>query len=109
MLERILLMFRQPITVSNLSFILPHKTCFEDFSTQVSYGDRIAIIGNNGSGKSTLLEILQETKKPTYGSIHKQNGIVFGYVPQQILTTESLSGGQRFQTALTHALSKSPD
>ncbi len=31
--------------------------CFEDFTTHIQYGDRIAIIGRNGSGKSTFYSL----------------------------------------------------
>ncbi|MCB1118601.1 MAG: ABC-F family ATP-binding cassette domain-containing protein [Chlamydiia bacterium] len=42
--------------VDSLSFELPHKTCFKDFSATVYADDRIALIGDNGSGKTTLLK-----------------------------------------------------
>lgn len=96
------------IQIHNLGISFSHKTCFEDFSTQVYYGSRIAIIGQNGSGKSTLLKILQNQFEPTSGSISISSNAIVGYVPQVINEFESLSGGQRFNEALTRALSLNP-
>ena len=98
-----------PLTLTQVGLTFPHKTCFTDFSTQIYQGARIAIIGRNGSGKSNLLEILQGLKTPSEGQIHIPSGITFGYVPQIIAGSENLSGGQRFNDALTKALIKTPD
>ncbi len=97
------------IHIKNLGISFPHKTCFEDFSTQIHYGSRIAIIGQNGSGKSTLLKTLQGQFEPSSGSIHTSDDVIFGYVPQVINDFESLSGGQRLNEALTQALSLNPN
>lgn len=40
------------------------------------------VLGPNGSGKSTLLKTILGLLKPVQGSIKSENGIVFGYVPQ---------------------------
>lgn len=89
------------IQIHNLTLSFPHKTCFEDFSVNLQYGSRIAIIGRNGSGKSTLLRMLKDIAA-------KQNMVV-GYVPQIIEDFDHLSGGQRFNKALTEAIALSPD
>lgn len=77
-------MIHKPIQIKNLSLLLPHKTCFDDFNAQISYGSRIAIIGRNGSGKTTLLKILYGTAEPTSGIIQRVDDTVFGFVPQII-------------------------
>jgi ATPase subunit of ABC transporter with duplicated ATPase domains len=87
------------IQLKNLSLSFPHKTCFEDFSTDIYDGNRIAIIGRNGSGKSSLLEMIKDIPAD----------INIGYVLQIIEDFDNLSGGQRFNKSLTKALSKSPD
>jgi ATPase subunit of ABC transporter with duplicated ATPase domains len=99
----------KPIQIKNLSLSFPHKICFEDFTTQVYFGSRIVIIGQNGCGKSTLLKILQGLFEPTSGDAEIPSGTVFGYVPQVIEYFDSLSGGQRFNEAMTKALSLDPD
>lgn len=90
----------KPIQLKNISLSFPHKVCFTDFSVQIPYGSRIAIIGRNGSGKSSLLRMLLK--------IVPQD-VRVGYVPQIVEDFESLSGGQRFNAVLTQALSIDPD
>jgi ATPase subunit of ABC transporter with duplicated ATPase domains len=81
---------------SSLSF--PHKTCFENFSAQLSFGDRVGIIGRNGSGKSSLLKMILE----------QNPDIATACVQQTIENFALLSGGERFNKALSQALSTCP-
>lgn len=90
-------MSHKPIILKHLSLIFPHKICFDDFSAEIPYGSRIALIGRNGSGKTSLLRMIKE-----------RVGEEAGYVPQIVEDFNSLSGGQRFNQALTQALSLSP-
>jgi ATPase subunit of ABC transporter with duplicated ATPase domains len=98
----------KPIQIKNLSLSFFHKTCFEDFTTQIMPGSRIAIIGRNGSGKTTLLKILLGEEEPTSGKVIKEHDLVIGFVPQIVESFDALSGGQRLNAALTKALSLDP-
>ncbi len=98
----------KPIQLINVGLSFLHKTCFENVNLQIQYGSKIAIIGRNGSGKSTLLKVLQGIVSPTSGAIKVPEDVVFGYVPQVVEQFEQISGGQRFNEALTEALSKNP-
>lgn len=102
-------MIHKPIQIKNLQLSFPHKTCFDDFTLQIPYGSRIAIIGRNGSGKTTLLKILNGMVEPTSGDIGRADDVVFGFVPQIIEDNDSLSGGQRLNAAVTQALSLEPN
>lgn len=102
-------MSHKPITCHNVGLSFPQKVCFEGLTTQIHYGSRIALMGQNGSGKTTLLKMLQGLVEPSQGEIFAPEGIVFGYVPQIVEEFDSLSGGQRFHKALTHALRLNPD
>lgn len=102
-------MMHKPILIQNLCFSLPHRTCFSDFSTVIQPGSRIALMGNNGSGKSVLLQMLQGQYEPTMGTIQIPRDLVLGVVPQVIVTDTALSGGERFNEALTAALVCAPD
>jgi len=93
-------MMHKPIQIKNLDLSFPHKTCFENFSCQIPYGSRIAIIGRNGSGKSSLLKMI--------ASLCGEDAVV-GYVPQVIIDHTDLSGGQRLNKAVTEALSLDPN
>jgi ATPase subunit of ABC transporter with duplicated ATPase domains len=98
-----------PIQIISLGVSFPDKVCFENFSTIVECGSRVAVIGRNGSGKSTLLKILMGTLEPSVGSVRVPRNVIRGYVPQVIENFGSLSGGQRFQRALTEALCQNPN
>jgi ATPase subunit of ABC transporter with duplicated ATPase domains len=93
----------------NVGLSFPQKVCFEGLTAQIHPGDRIAIIGQNGSGKTTLLNMLRGLTEPTQGNILYSDDICFGTVPQVIESFDSLSGGQRFNKALTQALSTNPE
>ncbi|MCD6045817.1 MAG: hypothetical protein K0R48_980 [Gammaproteobacteria bacterium] len=99
----------KPIQIKDLSLSFPHKTCFDHFSTQIHYGNRIAIIGRNGNGKSTLLKILMGKFAGATGDVLIPKDVNFGYVPQIIMDFDSFSGGQRLHKALTQALNTDPN
>ena len=99
----------KPIQLNDVSLSFPHKICFEAFNAQIHYGDRIAIIGRNGSGKSTLLKMLQGIAEPSDGQILMPEDAVISYVPQSIEASNPASGGERFNQALTKALSRDPN
>lgn len=90
-------MRHHPIFLNNISVVYPSKTCFQDFSATVYAGDRIALIGRNGSGKTSLMKILADTPD-----------VSTAFVPQ-LIECEGLSGGQRFNAALSEALALHPD
>lgn len=99
----------KPIQIKNISLSFPHKTCFDDFSATIFSGNRIAIIGRNGSGKTTLLKMLGGKTIPTTGDIVIPADVIIGYVPQIIEDYHDASGGERFNAALTAALSIAPN
>jgi ATPase subunit of ABC transporter with duplicated ATPase domains len=101
--------YHDPIQIKNLNLILPHKICFENFSTQVHHGDRIAIIGRNGIGKSVMLKAIQNKFDLIEGEIITSDSVSIGYIPQTVDRFEDLSGGQRFNKALTETLSSNPN
>jgi len=102
-------MIHKPIKLHNISLQFPHKTCFEDFSAEIPYGSRIAIIGRNGSGKSTLLQVIAGLSSIHEGLLETPPGMVVGYVPQIPEGFDALSGSQRFNASLSEALSTDPD
>lgn len=93
-------MMHKPIQIKDFNLSFPHKTCFENFSCQIPYGSRIAIIGRNGSGKSSLVKMI---------AAMCDEDVVVGYVPQVIADHANLSGGQRLNKAVTEALSLDPN
>ncbi|MDR3256062.1 MAG: ATP-binding cassette domain-containing protein [Endomicrobium sp.] len=100
---------QKPIFLNHISLYFPNKICFEDFSAQIQFGNRVAIIGNNGVGKSSLLKIIKGDLPASEGEIQNNKDISFGYIPQLVYEYENLSGGEKFNKALSAALSNHPD
>ncbi|WP_338621107.1 ATP-binding cassette domain-containing protein [Paludibacterium sp. THUN1379] len=92
-----------------LSLVFPHKTCFSEFSGQLDWGCRIAIVGDNGSGKSSLLRMLAGLQSPSEGRLQMEPLLRLGHVPQVLDGDLKLSGGQRVNQALSQALAEQPD
>ncbi len=102
-------MSHKPIIIKNLSYILPHKICFADFSAHIGGGDKIAIIGKNGSGKSSLLKIIQGLLEPSDGTVIRSNDVEFGYLPQALDNLKALSGAERINKRLSEIIAKQPN
>jgi ATPase subunit of ABC transporter with duplicated ATPase domains len=99
----------KPLRIEKLALSFPGKELFEDFSAVVQPGARISVIGRNGSGKSCILKLIAGLMEPCEGRIIKDKDAVVAFVPQTIVAYGDLSGGQRFNKALTAALAQNPD
>lgn len=102
-------MTHKPIQFEELGLFFPHKTCFREFSGQIHFGERIAIIGRNGSGKSTLLKRLNGLVPLCEGEIRLPEQLRVGYLPQIVTDFTELSGGQRLNHLLTKILTSEPN
>ena len=76
------------------------KTILDGVSLAVKPSDRIALIGENGSGKSTLLRIASGALEPTAGEVHRQKGMLVGYLPQSGLAHQGQNLWEEMLTAL---------
>ncbi|RTK94885.1 MAG: ABC-F family ATP-binding cassette domain-containing protein [Neisseriaceae bacterium] len=101
-------LMHSPIKISDLSLSANKKELFSNFSFSIQSGQKIAIIGNNGSGKSLLLKLLADHDSYPY-EIRSGGDLLIGYVPRLVSENESCSGGERFNKALSRALSVYPD
>ncbi len=57
---------------------------FKNFNLKISYGEKIAIVGNNGAGKTTLIKLLCGLYKPTEGKI-LLDGVDLQSIPRSVL------------------------
>jgi ATPase subunit of ABC transporter with duplicated ATPase domains len=96
------------IHLHQISHCYGQKTCLNPFSATIYHGQKIALIGQNGCGKSTLLNIIRGEIQPTEGVVARNQDIIIGSVAQIITDFGDLSGGERFNKALSQALATQP-
>ncbi len=72
------------LQIEQLSKAFAADILFDPFSSQVSRGDRIALIGDNGVGKSTLLKIIADLEPPSTGAVRLIGDVRTGYLSQTI-------------------------
>ncbi len=70
------------LKVKDLNIELDGEKIIENLSFEVGEGDFLVILGPNGAGKTVLLKALLNIL-PYKGTIHWQEGIKIGYVPQR--------------------------
>ena len=66
----------------NVSFARGNRPIVKDFTTTITRGDRVGLIGPNGSGKTTLLRLLLGELPPDSGSIRLGTGLEVAYFDQ---------------------------
>ena len=74
------------------------KVLFESLDWLITPHDRVGLVGANGTGKTTLLKVLAGMDGLDSGTITRQRGTDFGYLPQDGL---SLSGRSVFAECLS--------
>ena len=65
----------------------------------INKGDKIGLVGKNGAGKSTLLNLLSENIKPNDGSVSMPNGLILGYLTQDLDFKDGKTIVEEAQTA----------
>ena len=70
------------IQAEGISYAYENQLLFQNFSTEISRGDRIGIVGANGCGKTTLLKILLGELTPQTGSVRLGTNLQIAYFDQ---------------------------
>jgi ATP-binding cassette subfamily F protein uup len=73
---------RLVVEAKNVSFSRGERPIVKDFTTTITRGDRVGLIGPNGSGKTTLLRLLLGELQPDSGSIRLGTGLEIAYFDQ---------------------------
>ncbi|WP_314586257.1 ribosomal protection-like ABC-F family protein [Paenibacillus terrigena] len=58
------------------------RPLFQNISLDLTYRDRVAIIGGNGAGKSTMLKLILGLEQPDQGEIRIGSSVDIGYLAQ---------------------------
>ena len=73
---------RLVVETKGASFAHGERTIVRDFTTTITRGDRVGLIGPNGSGKTTLLRLLLGELEPDTGSIRLGTALEVAYFDQ---------------------------
>lgn len=92
------------ISIEHLSVEFGVKPLFTDVNYVINRHDRIALVGKNGAGKSTMLKIIAGIQNPTSGRVGKPKDLSFGYLPQVMILTDSLTVRQETEKAFNDTI-----
>jgi ATP-binding cassette subfamily F protein uup len=70
------------VEARDVSFARGDRMIIQNFSTTITRGDRVGLIGPNGSGKTTLLRLLLGELTPSSGTIRTGTNIELAYFDQ---------------------------
>lgn len=90
------------ISIQNLSVEFSAKSLFDNINYVINRRDRIALVGKNGAGKSTMLKIIAGLQKPTAGSVAVPTGVTIGYLPQQMVLSDTSTVLEEVRKAFSH-------
>lgn len=90
------------ISINNLSVEFSAKSLFDNISYVINKKDRIALVGKNGAGKSTMLKIIAGLQKPTGGTVAVPQDVTIGYLPQQMILSDTMTVVQEVRQAFAH-------
>ncbi len=90
------------ISIQGLKVEFGSQVLFDGVSYVINKRDRIALVGKNGAGKSTMLKIITGEQMPTGGIIARQADLTIGYLPQQMVLSDTLTVKQEAQRAFEH-------
>ena len=90
------------ISIQNLSVEFSAKSLFDNINYVINKKDKIALVGKNGAGKSTMLKIIAGLQKPTSGNVAIPSDITIGYLPQQMILSDTSTVIEEVRKAFSH-------
>jgi len=94
---------RLVVEAKDVHFSRGDRTIIRDFSTIITRGDRVGLIGPNGSGKTTLLRLMLGELEPDEGTVRRGTNLEIAYFDQlrealdpDRTVFESIAGGAEF-------------
>ncbi len=90
------------ISINNLSVEFSAKSLFDNINYVINKKDKIALVGKNGAGKSTMLKIIAGLQKPTSGIVAIPTDTRIGYLPQQMVLSDTRSVIEEVRQAFSH-------
>lgn len=90
------------ISIQSLHVEFGSQVLLDDINYVINKRDRIALVGKNGAGKSTMLKIIAGLQSPTSGVVARPSDITIGYLPQQMVITDTLTVRKEAEKAFAH-------
>ncbi len=90
------------ISINNLSVEFSAKSLFDNINYVINPRDKIALVGKNGAGKSTMLKIIAGLQRPPSGSVSVPRDLTIGYLPQQMVLSDTVTLMQEASKAFAH-------
>ena len=90
------------ISINNLSVEFSSQLLFDNINYVINPKDKIALVGKNGAGKSTMLKIIAGLQRPTGGSVAVPQDVTIGYLPQQMVLTDTLTVAEEVRKVFAH-------
>lgn len=77
---------KQVLVVDNLDLTVDDKELLKEVNFNLSFKDKVCLMGKNGSGKSTLIKYIMNIKEKDMDDEHLKIGsnVSIGYIPQVI-------------------------
>ncbi|MFD2043585.1 ribosomal protection-like ABC-F family protein [Ornithinibacillus salinisoli] len=72
------------VMLKEVSKSFGQQVLFTDATMQISYQQRVAVIGENGTGKSTLIKLILQELKPDEGEVRVGSNVKIGYLSQHV-------------------------
>jgi ABC-2 type transport system ATP-binding protein len=79
------------ITARGLVKSFGANTALKNVDLAIAKGEMFGLIGPDGAGKTTFFRILAGLLAPTSGTLERDPGVTFGFVPQRFAMYEDLS------------------
>lgn len=79
---------KTPLRVVNVSKAYGNRQVLQEFSFELSRGERVVLIGPNGVGKTTLIKILTGVLSPDTGTVIRSEHVSIGYYSQEGMTLD---------------------
>lgn len=73
------------LKIEHLNKSFGSKDIFKYANAQISYGEKVCLVGGNGTGKSTLIRIILGEDNQYEGVVQIGSSVKLGYIPQNIV------------------------
>jgi len=79
------------VSIRDISVSFGSFDLLSNVSFLINEQDRIGLTGKNGAGKTTLLKVISGIQNPTKGAVDMSKEVTIGYLPQQMIISDSTS------------------